>query len=417
MKIKKALCFMISVMILLSTCACSNINITPQKPKKSIKPPSEYVSKETGFSQFNDDLITYFEKNVVSEENYIISPLSYKYALVLATLGANGETQKEMLKALNFDSIDECLLWAENYTYILQEFEEDAISDSKYYEEKIPNRKLSIANSIWHNKDQNGTLNKNYIDMVNNKLLAQAYNVKGKDITPKINEWVNEKTNKLIPQLFTESMDSANTILVNTLYLKSAWVNSFHESLTKKNDFTTSDGKKVKKDFMNTTEYFKYYKDDDTELIILPLEGEVYCVAVIGNTNGIYDKIEKAENKNINLYIPKFEIESTFNKNEFVDFFKNRGAVLCFDNEKADFSNMIDVPIHINDIVQKTKIKTDEEGLEAAAVTAIIMDENCAMPVEDEPLEIRIDKAFKFYIFNHNTDDSPELLFYGNYQK
>ena len=49
-------------------------------------------------------------------------------------------------------------------------------------------------------------------------------------------------------------------------------------------------------------------------------------------------------------------------------FLKSRGAGTAFSNG-ADFSIMCsDYPLYISDIIQKTKIKIDEEGLEAAAV-------------------------------------------------
>ena len=211
-------------------------------------------------------------------------------------------------------------------------------------------------------------------------------------------------------------MTEKNTILVNALYLQSAWINSFDEDATKEDNFTTIDGDIVKKDFMTTTEYFKYYKDNETEIVILPLDGGVYCTLVLGSTENIYEKIKEAKSTNMKLYVPKFEIESSFDKGELKTFLSNRSANLCMNPELADFSKMIDIPIFIDDIIQKTKIKTDEDGLEAAAVTAITMSDNCVMP-EDKPIEVRIDKAFKFFIYNYNIDKTPELMFYGNYMK
>ena len=429
MNIKRILSTVLTIVLLISLCACGkNIDTpphgtsttTPSTTTPEIPQNPEIPIKNVGFSEFDNELIAFLENDMNYNDNFMVSPLSYKYALVLATLGANGDTQTELLKALGFNSVDECLKWAEDYTSVLIKFEEDAIRDANYFnknkEQKPAERMLNVANSIWHNTDRNGTISDEYIKLVNEKLSAQAYNEKGEDLMPKINGWVNEKTNGLIDKLFSKPLTKKNTILVNALYLKSAWMNSFDEDATKEDNFTTISGNIVKKDFMTTTEYFKYYKDNETEIVILPLDGGVYCTIVLGSTENIYEKIKEAKSTNIKLYVPKFEIESSFDKGELRTFLSNRGANLCMNQELADFSNMIDIPIFIDDIIQKTKIKTDENGLEAAAVTAITMSDNCVMP-EDKPIEVRIDKAFKFFIYNYNIDETPELMFYGNYMK
>ena len=65
----------------------------------------------------------------------------------------------------------------------------------------------------------------------------------------------------------------------------------------------------------------------------------------------------------------------------------------------------------VADIIQKAKVHIDEEGLEAAAVTAMMM-EATAMPGEPETPEIfRADRPFSFYILKNG--EVPELLFWG----
>ena len=72
---------------------------------------------------------------------------------------------------------------------------------------------------------------------------------------------------------------------------------------------------------------------------------------------------------------------------------------------------MIDNSIWVDDIIQKTKIKTDENGVEAAAVTAI-MTKNAARPIEDKAIEFVADKPFSFYIYA-DCDDITATLFAG----
>ena len=73
---------------------------------------------------------------------------------------------------------------------------------------------------------------------------------------------------------------------------------------------------------------------------------------------------------------------------------------------------MIDHNIYVDDIIQKTKIKLDEDGVEAAAVTAI-MEKVTAMPIEPEqPFVFTADKPFSFYIYT-TCNDVTALMFSG----
>ena len=73
-----------------------------------------------------------------------------------------------------------------------------------------------------------------------------------------------------------------------------------------------------------------------------------------------------------------------------------------------------DMKLYITDIIQKTKIKVDEEGIEAAAATAVMMTEG-AIAVEPEVKEFNANEPFKYMLLTDGSD--PELLFYGQIVK
>jgi hypothetical protein len=106
---------------------------------------------------------------------------------------------------------------------------------------------------------------------------------------------------------------------------------------------------------------FQYYKDKETELVVIPLEDGIKMLAVKGNTENIATKLSKAEVTYMDLYFPKFEMESKFDKKELVEFLKANGAKTMF-TSSADFSKMIDTGVFIDDIVQNAKIEVDEEN-------------------------------------------------------
>ena len=95
-----------------------------------------------------------------------------------------------------------------------------------------------------------------------------------------------------------------------------------------------------------------------------------------------------------------------------MNFLKSKGAVTAFNPDAADFSNLIkDAQIYITDIVQKAKFISNEDGIEAAAVTALMMDMNTSIN-PTKPINVIFDKPFKFFVY---TDDTQEMLFCGNY--
>jgi serpin B len=120
--------------------------------------------------------------------------------------------------------------------------------------------------------------------------------------------------------------------------------------------------------------------------------------------------MDKAYSDEVIVKLPKFDIETSFSENEFIAFLQSRGAGLAF-TQDADFSVMCpDTSWLISDIIQKTRIKIDEDGLEAAAATAIMMTE-CALVEESKPREFIADQPFKFYICDGENDS--EILFAG----
>ena len=96
-----------------------------------------------------------------------------------------------------------------------------------------------------------------------------------------------------------------------------------------------------------------------------------------------------------------------------MQYLMDRGAVDAFDVDTADFSRMANYPWFISDILQKAKIKTDEEGLEAAAVTMIMMAGGVLMePEEPKYREFHANEPFRYYIVTTQTQ-TPLVVFAG----
>lgn len=393
--------------------------VEPTNPTETpdIEPtqPQETLAVGVGFNEFDTAWINYLN-NSKSNENYMISPLSLKMAVALAAAGANTDTLDELLAAFDFENLDSYLNWGKNIVAHEKAIQEDIESrkNSPYMEDY--DGAFDIANSVWHNSDAEGKFTDLYKQYMT-ELDALFMETPGAELKDEINNWVNEKTNGLIPELFADDLSAYTNILINTLYMKCAWLNTFSEHMTKEDDFTTINGDVVKKEMMNQEDDFLYYEDKDAQMIILPMENGINMAIVLGSNENILDKINNAKSQLVNVTMPKFEVETTIDN--IIPFLQQQGVNLAFDSELADFSNMMDSGNYIDKIIQKTKIKLDENGVEAAAVTAIVMDATSAMPPEPvQPIFFIADEPFEYYIYTTvEGAATPELLFYGQYVK
>lgn len=403
----------------------------PSETVESTEVPSETVEStevnETEETTFEDALRTYLEQSDFKDENYMVSPTSLRAALCLATEGADGQTRQELLDAMGFADVEEMRAWYGQIDSRIEQFADELAESKRQYQEQDedsfydvmysgePDGAFHLANSLWHNTKFEGTLSEEYLKLLNDTYGAVAKDVAQEEITDAVNAWVKDETEGMIPKL-SDDLSESDLILANALYLRDSWVEAFEEGATKEDTFTTAKGEQVQKDFMEKTDKFLYYEDGDAKLVVLPMTGGLQAVFTLGEIEDLQDALSKAERTRVNVKLPKMDLDTSFTNKELVDFLKARGVDLAFkDDGSADFSIMCqDKPLYIDDILQKTRIKTDEDGLEAAAVTAIIMMEATAM--EGEPDEVRVfhaDKPFRFYICTDLEDGENEVLFCG----
>ena len=364
---------------------------------------------------YND--MTFADKmnaNMPADKNYMFSPLSVKTALMMAATGAEGETKDEILNVLGVDDLD-------SYNQSLKKMFETYSS--------VDYLKLEVANSIWINSDRTPLrFSSWYKNTLADIYGAASYTVTNENAVPKINGWVNEKTYGKIPSIIADSVFDA--ALVNAVYFKGRWDKEFNKNNTKKDIFTSKDGSTESIDFMNKRGFVSYAETDGVSIVALDyLRGvEIYDEekdeyseqylkdAKIRMYFIMSDKAFNAEevlsksslkSTYMNLSVPKFKIEYD---NEISDLLKNIGLKKSFSSE-SEFTKMCDNGnMYMDSVIHKTYINVDEEGTEAAAVTAILLNATSALP--PEPINVSFNKPFTFVI---RDDANGEILFMGEY--
>lgn len=338
-------------------------------------------------------------------ENYIISPLSLKLAMMMIANGAENETQNEIISAFGMQDINSANDYAKNL-----------ISDFNSRQNAV----INIADSIWINKDFFGSdadFSDEFKAAVAEYYSGTAQFADNETLGTDINSWVNEKTNGLIPKLISEETTDTSKIssaLINTVYLNARWTSEFSAGKTAKDIFFSIDGEEQEMDFMNQTDNLKYYEDTDTQMVQIPYNGNLSMWLVLGDSSSFETDKELAEYTKIALSVPKFK---TAYGTELSDVLKSMGILKAFEDYNSDFDIMfknISVPMKISNVMQKAIISVDEEGTEASSVTAIIPAPGAAAPDEIEPIEFKADQPFTYFITDYS---SGEIIFAGRFVK
>ena len=438
MKLKTTLSLFLAALLLLScftgcagaeptgTTAGNQPQVRNNEPASAELLSAVTNAKPLGFTAFDSQLVEYLKQTGKADENFTVSPLSFKAALTMAALGAEGETQAQLLAALGFRNLEELRAWystvlagADNFEAFFAEMEkENAAYQSEFlgFSSSAANQERQsayrVVNSVWSNQELPGEFRQSFLDDIAKTCRAEACSAKAAELADAVNAWVKEQTNGLIPSILDDTSE-VSAVLVNALYLKSGWESSFRK--LEDRAFTTVSGETVQKPFMGKTSRLNYYSDEKTQLVRVPLQGGMSMVFVLGDDTNLAEKLSKAESRLVELTVPMFDVETSLDKKELVNYLRLLGCDRMFDDQKAEFDPMYTSSLYVGDIIQKAKVHIDEEGLEAAAVTALAMYAGAMMPKPEEPVSFCADRPFSFYVVNGG--ETPELLFWGQIVK
>ena len=105
------------------------------------------------------------------------------------------------------------------------------------------------------------------------------------------------------------------------------------------------------------------------------------------------------------IFLPKFKFEFTIKLN---DVLKSWGLDQLF--ATPDLSGISDRELSVGQVLQKAFIEVSEEGAEAAAATAILLEDGAVPGELEPPQQLRFDQPFLFFIHDLKTG---AVLFMG----
>ncbi|MBR0063309.1 MAG: serpin family protein [Oscillospiraceae bacterium] len=415
---KKTIALIISLAIVLSLAACTvqeGRDEGADEPEKIVDPAPEpekpdTPAEKTGYASLTENRpaaeIDWVQEGVdyssvarlgagllknAEGDNAVISPLSAYIALAMCAEGADGATKTEFENLIGSDTrrVANILL--------------DRLSTDE--------NEFSSANSAW--VGWNSQLREQYLNDLVMYYGAEAY-LTDFDISI-MNEWVNEKTNGLIPSVFSDELDPmTRLVLINTLYMKAKWASPFDAGVTYTDLFHAEGGDK-EAEFMHKTAHFEYLSGDNYEGVVLPYKGWGMKFIALKPTSGTVSDLvntlegvnPEGESRKIFLSMPKFDVDYTIELTEPLQALGLSGAF----TDEADFSLMSEEPLKVSSILQKVKVTVDEDGTEAAAATVVEMVATSAAPgFVEEPYELRLDEPFVYMIVE---SESNAPLFMG----
>jgi len=375
----------------------------PDQPQPMNLTRNELKVLEQG-NYFGFDLFALLGKET-PDSNICISPYSIYTALSMAANGADKQTLDEMLDLLGFQGKD------------VADLNNSVKNLNQVLIGKDPNTVFETANSVWYNTD-GFSVYPEFTTSLQNYFSAR---VEGLDFSapsalPTVNGWVKEKTHDKIDKIIEKINPDDVCFLINALYFNGKWTTGFDKDETHLDAFINASGKSSLVPTMYLKDTLNAINTDALHAVELPYgdgSWSMYLFLPPANVNlddwcsqqlsegwdNLRSEFEPVSG--MEIYLPQFKLENSF---ELSKQLMQLGIPTAF-SDAADFSKLGPGSLAISQVLHKTYIDVNEDGTEAAAVTAVIITRT-SMPMN----EIRFNHPFIFIIAEKITGS---IIFVG----
>jgi serpin B len=316
--------------------------------------------------------------------NVFLSGLSASMALGMTMNGAAGATWDAMRATLRFDDLSEEEI---NASY------RDLIALLLTLDPQVV---IGIANATF--ADDAFAVRQDFLDRLREYFDAEAGTLDFQDPSSLdvVNEWAAEKTHDRITKILESWPPGAVLALLNALYFKGDWTEKFDRGRTAPRPFELSSGETVQVETMRSEEaLLRVGRDPETGATVgeLPYGGRAFVMDVVLPPEGtsLDAFLQSADADAWNRWmgalrgdfsegivqLPKIELEyERVLNDELIDM----GMAIAFGRGDIppDLSRIGPGDLAISLVKQKTYVRVDEEGTEAAAVTVVVINQTSA---------------------------------------
>ncbi|KAF7243356.1 hypothetical protein EG68_09496 [Paragonimus skrjabini miyazakii] len=339
-------------------------------------------SMDTSVADFTDrfygELIA---KQAGGLENTLISPLSLFVAMIMTWYSTTGQTKKEIEQTLSlFEGTDDRRLLQAVGTRLNNFPSNPTVNLSSY-------NRLFLFGST----DRNEQISKELHELLHVAVTKFRPSALPETARRKINNFIERKTGGMIVKMLPLGTieDSTLMLLVNAMYFKGIWNETFDKSKTRNGTFFGLTGSQTSIPMMHRGGMYSlcFLEDNIDQIIKIPFADPKWELVILlpkekdGLPNSLDGLLEGSlfqnimgcdfENMVADLYLPRFHLGGEKNT-DALSILKNLGIKELF-TTRADFSPLV-----------------DEDGATAAAATNM----NVGIRSASRPFQFRVDHPF-----------------------
>jgi serpin B len=217
-----------------------------------------------------------------------------------------------------------------------------------------------------------------------------------------INDWVKDRTRGLIPTILDDAPEQAGLVAINALYFKDRWKVPFDPAATRDGKFQVASGKPIEVPMMHSDGHFAFRQNNAFVAVELPYASDDYRLVIVTSKDaprGVNDFSTVAgwlggqgfEALDGEIAMPRFSASGGEDLLPVLDAL-GLGAAR---KERDALKGFTETSQTISRVVQKTELRVNEEGTEAAAATAVTTMRSVATS-PTQYVKMVVDKPFVF---------------------
>ena len=372
-----------------------------QQPKRI-----QLTAEEQALVRSSVDFSFRFFRKTRGDISQVVSPLSVTYALGMLNNGAAGVTRQEICQTLGFGGTG-----ADG----INAFCRKMLTELPVLDEQT---KVMLSNAIFLNQPR--YFLPEFLEIAHTYYDAetQVRDFHDGETMDVINQWGSDHTMGMIDKILSEDTFNPDfaSYLLNAVYFKGTWMMKFDKEETKDEPFNGLEDVPM----MHTWNLFPYAETDDYQALMLAYGVGSYSMTVLlpREDKSIEDVLASLDAETwleklqcmwdigeVDVKLPRMDISTNV---DLIETMSALGMPSAFGPD-ADIPGCYNTKQCISQMSQAAKIKMDEEGTEAAAITIIGTTDGIFVP---EFYEFHANRPFLYIISERSTGT---ILFIGQY--
>ncbi len=328
------------------------------------------------------------------DQNIVYSPADLYETLCMLTEVTDGLSRRELEELVGLN--DPAKIRSLSNTLWRNLYRED------------PYGKTALSNSVWLN--ERVLYAPDTVRLLSDQYYADVFSVPmGDDETDRdLQRWVGWRTDGLLEEKAEgmETTPETALILISALCFKDSWETGFESAHNTDGVFRAASGEELNAVFMHQGTAGGYVKKEGrytaaqlsfrggSSMVFLLPDEDVPLKELIeaGELSDALLQFEEAKKPAFNIAwsVPKFDAVSDIS---ITDLLKSLGVHEIFSAEQADFSLLTGSSLHVSQIMHAGRVRIDEEGCEAAAVTSVQ-----STGAHEAEIHMDLDRPFAFMI-------------------